>query len=84
MNSMYLNENERGHLVIICSGSRGAKDGFARRRDINKMVGQCLRKHGLWSALAPAGIGHIAEFNAQGWNALHFAASFGRSRIWKT
>ena len=60
---------------------RFAKDGFARRRDINKMVGQCLRKHGLWSALAPSGIAHAAEFNAQGWNALHFAASFGNVEV---
>ena len=65
-----------GDLMRSCEGGldpkpwallrRWKKDGFTRRRDINRMVGQCVRWHNLWAQLAPSGVAHLAEFNGQG------------------
>ena len=60
---------------------RARRDGVVRRAHLARAIGQCLRHHSLWPAMAPEGEHNCAEYTRGGWTALHFAAAFGSAQI---
>ena len=60
---------------------RARRDGVVRRAHLARAIGQCLRHHSLWPAMAPEGEHNCAEYTRGGWTALHFAAAFGSAHV---